>query len=448
MRLAAINEHMAIYEEKEGESPFNAFDALQDLLSVKNYRQLIEFLKVHTRNPTFTIASTDQAYDTCIKNQPLKDKAEANKLQGNFKNAIDNYPEIDFLDKLAIKDLLKQKNHALNLSELLYFQDFLKRLLTGAAIAIGAPIPNDMFTEVSTDYVFDEQWCRMTLPCDVTETRTFVTSAELFGSDDRGIIDDEAFGDYGGILHHLDNRSGQRLTSDKTNSISQNRKSPTTPDGVIYGVWILEDLDIHAVVKLMDPTVDADSINDEDLWGSELGKKIALNADRVFFSVTAFRDDDPDEAKRMLAGRIVEQIINSVAFYDCTRLTPPTRNYSLLDMYQYEPSKGFSNANNPHPMIWFEEIYDEALKAILNNQVTLCPVCGSPVLVKDRRGRKPKEICSNTCKTIASKRRRETAIGYAMSGKPIEDAISKLGEEYASSIRRWYSEITFPYTAE
>ena len=94
------------------------------------------------------------------------------------------------------------------------------------------------------------------------------------------------------------------------------------------------------------------------------------------------------------------------------------------------------------PKAWFEEIYDLAVELALDGKVTLCPVCGSPVPVRDLRGRKPREVCSDTCKTVASNQRRATAMKMAMEGTPIEEAINEIGEEYESSIRRWYSQTT------
>ena len=92
------------------------------------------------------------------------------------------------------------------------------------------------------------------------------------------------------------------------------------------------------------------------------------------------------------------------------------------------------------PPWWVTDLYDEAIDLIVQGKVSLCPVRGSPVLIKDFRGRKSKLVCSDSCKTKASNQRRETAYQCAASGVPLEDAIDRIGAEYARSVRKWYTE--------
>lgn len=87
-----------------------------------------------------------------------------------------------------------------------------------------------------------------------------------------------------------------------------------------------------------------------------------------------------------------------------------------------------------------QDYYHEIAKAAASKAVGLCPYCGAPVLRTSSRGNKA-QFCSNSCKTLSTKRRREEVIKYAASGIPVQDAVSLIGGQYEESIRRWYQEV-------
>ena len=98
---------------------------------------------------------------------------------------------------------------------------------------------------------------------------------------------------------------------------------------------------------------------------------------------------------------------------------------------------GFAVAENRNPV---QEFYYQIAKIAEDKSVGLCPVCGSPVLRGRSRGNSAL-LCSKSCKTTASKERREDAIKYAASGMPVDDAIALIGERYEASVRKWYEEV-------
>lgn len=86
-----------------------------------------------------------------------------------------------------------------------------------------------------------------------------------------------------------------------------------------------------------------------------------------------------------------------------------------------------------------QDFYREIADVAAAKKIGICPHCGSPVLRTGSRGNKA-QFCSNSCKTLETKKRREEAIKCAASGVPVESAISMIGERYSSSVEKWYEE--------
>ncbi|HJA28003.1 MAG TPA: hypothetical protein IAA15_00305, partial [Candidatus Olsenella pullicola] len=87
---------------------------------------------------------------------------------------------------------------------------------------------------------------------------------------------------------------------------------------------------------------------------------------------------------------------------------------------------------------WQTALYDTVEDAIYDGRVALCPVCGTPIITRSTSSRA--EYCCESHKTAASKRRRQTAHILYASGVPLEDAVTQIGEDYRTSIERWYAE--------
>lgn len=88
----------------------------------------------------------------------------------------------------------------------------------------------------------------------------------------------------------------------------------------------------------------------------------------------------------------------------------------------------------------FDPVIFKYIKGLVTGRnIALCPICGMPVDTSKQRG-SDAVYCSNSHKTMAKNRRRDSAIAMCAAGIPVEDAIKSIGEQYADSIRKWYRE--------
>ncbi|MBQ9001022.1 MAG: hypothetical protein IJ087_04135 [Eggerthellaceae bacterium] len=423
MRLLAVNKTWAVYDNEDAGEPFDAYEALRDLLKVGNYRQLISYLLKHTRNNAF--ANSVRDYDTTFRNYTRVRWGRVHKihLQGDLERAINAHADLDYLDDLTIADLAGRSTNELALHELSYFQGAMRRFLTLAAVASGSPAPAELFYEVPTTSVFDREWCESELPCDPGNARTFVIMASDIPIDDNGLFASESFMYQGMIFSYIDARSGQRsaytdATIKRFSPRGRKRKGSVCVDGVVYGWYEPHRDESDPVYEHFQSTEDC-------------------------LTVTAPEGVAEADAKRMFAGRIVETLVNCGINEKLYDLTYPVHGEGTYERYGYDAQAGVLYERiDERPKAWFEQMYDLAVDLALDGKVALCPVCGSPVLVRDLRGRKPREVYSDTCKTVASNQRRATAMALAMDNVPVEDAIRIIGEEYEASVRKWYSQTT------
>lgn len=409
MQLQAVNKTWAVYDDEDASVDFRPYEALRDLLGVKSYRQLLDFLIEHTANWAFADSADRPAYHpTYLDYRDRPDRPDKIELDGDLRHAIDLHPEVDYLDDLSIKDLVLKPTNELALSELLYFRSVMRRFLTLAAVALGARAPEGLFAELSTAELFGKQWCDDNLSCRASGAPTFGIAARDIPFDDNGLFSEEAFHEQGLIFAYKDAYEGGRtpFTDEVVERFApaHRRKGPVCCDGVIYAV------------------------HERDRAGETL------------LTVTAVRGTEPDHAKRLFAGRIVETLLNCGINPQLSTLTRPDHGERKVDRYSYDGAAGFAENVPRRPKAWFETLYDEAVRLVLAGKVALCPVCGAPVVIRDGRGRFSRTICSDSCKTLASKQRRTQAISLAAQNVPVEEAIERIGEEYADSIRRWYDE--------
>lgn len=423
MKLLAVNKTWAVYDNADAGSGFDTFEALRDLLAVKSYRQLIAFLLKHTCTNAFADSVRD--YKTTFKNYKRVRWGRVHKihLQGDLERAINAHTDLDYLDSLTMGDLAQHSTNELALHELSYFQSVMRRFLTLAAVATGSPAPADLFFEVPTSGIFDSEWREGKLPFDASEARSFAIMASDIPVTDNGFFSADEFMERGMIFSYIEAYDGE--SSAYTESAvrrfapkGRRKRGPVCVDGVIYG-WY-------------EPQGDA---------SDPVFARTGSTADCL--AVTAPANVSEADAKRMFAGRILETLVNigiNERLYD---LTYPIHGDGTYEQFAYDAESGVLYERvEDRPKAWFEEMYDLAVELALEGKVSLCPVCGSPVPVRDLRGRKPREVCSDTCKTVASNQRRATAMKLAMDGVAVEDAIGIIGEEYEASIRRWYSQTT------
>ncbi|MBQ9003666.1 MAG: hypothetical protein IJ087_17620 [Eggerthellaceae bacterium] len=422
MKLLAVNKTWAVYDNADAGEGFDPFEALRDLLKVGSYRQLIPFLQKHTCTNAFADSVRD--YKTTFKNYRRVRWGRVHKihLQGDLERAINAHPDIDYLDELTASDLAGRSTNELALHELAYFQKVMRQFLTLAAVASGSPAPANLFFEVPTSGIFDWEWREKKLPFDPDEARSFAIMASDIPVDDNGFFSADAFMERGMIFSYIEAYDGESSayteTAVKRFAPRGRKRGPVCTDGVVYGWYEPQNSESDPVFAHAHSTADC-------------------------LAVTAPKGVSEADAKRMFAGRILETLVNIGINERLYELTYPVHGDNTYERYAYDAKSGVLYERvEERPKAWFEEMYDLAVELALDGKVSLCPVCGSPVPVRDLRGRKPREVCSDTCKTVASNQRRATAMKMAMEGTPIEEAIAEIGEEYESSIRRWYSQTT------
>lgn len=99
--------------------------------------------------------------------------------------------------------------------------------------------------------------------------------------------------------------------------------------------------------------------------------------------------------------------------------------------------KGFSVVDIPEPL-------HDALRLIATlaaeDSIRLCSHCGKNPVLTDRSRGVGAAYCSKSCKTMASKERRDQAYMMAAKGVPVDEAIERIGSSYEASVMRWYAE--------
>lgn len=413
MELLALNKQWAVYSPEEDRNELDSFSALQDLLSIKTYQQLIRFLIERTCNEAFLTSSDTDFADSFNRNERIwRRNAMDIDLQGNLSRAIDQFPSVDYLDELTASDLKDHGVYQLDLTEVMDFQDIMRRFLTVAAVALGAEAPVGLFIEIPSEDILGADWIRDNVHCEPGDLKTIGFNQKVAGFKRKGLLDEELMDS---VFNSTNGYSRHQLVIDDSKEYGKYTDGfPFSIDGVIY-----EYSEYY-------PPSDAE----HDKY------------DYQYYLTVSFLDNvTVSRARMLLAGRIVEAVLNSwLNLAEQNEFEVPYHPEIDYDRYKFIPGKGFVERKVVEPLWWVVDLYDEAINLIIEGKVSLCPVCGSPVLIKDFRGRKSKLVCSDSCKTKASNQRRETAYQCAASGIPVEEAIARIGEEYEGSVRKWYAE--------
>lgn len=410
MRLAALNETIAAFTTEGPTAEADPRAALNKLMTVKSWRQLIEFLKGEGCNDLFAKREAKPLVDRFNEDPYGDDEGFCyEELSGSLKARIDKDNSIDYLDDLSKADLLQQGDvYELYIPELMSYSDEISNLLTLAAVALGANPPDDL----AVDFDFSQ------VECDFDET--FIPAFNK--------MVDDLFGDHGQIA-----------------LMSLNRRY--WPESG-FGPYLSEDAPFE--VKLFR----------DELKKYQWERHAGVIACRAYFGKDHNGEDqDYDifiydtsryshaDAIRMLCGIIVAHTQGD------TTLMPTfgwederTFDHDYLDEPDYQTGIRFSlDGGFEHPIVdeygfkrWQLAVQETAEAAIFDGRVALCPICNTPIITKSHQSRI--EYCCESHKTIASKRRRERAHQLYQMGTPIEDAIKEIGPEYRASIKKWYAE--------
>ncbi len=385
MRLVALNEERAVYLPEGEDREVEPRAALNKLLTVHSWKAMLDFLKNEACCPLFAKRESDP-----LKNGLWTPEELQIDLTGSLKSRIDSDNEIDYLDELTERDLLSaSKDELLEvwIPELLFYRDSFFDYLRIAAFAIGCPYPDDLFIFPDIVDVIAAEYIR-----------------DFLGDPSR-------YGCVGIDLSntHKHDASYYDMLYDDDKFVNYDRY----PDGLNDDGYLLTDFD--------------DFSKDRD------GQRYAL----IVYERSRYA---PEEALRLLCGELVTidlgRIQNvDVGDYFHSYVDEPdpfiTSTFSL--------EQGFSHPRDDGSFLrWQVALFDVVEKAIFDGRIALCPMCGTPIVTRSTLSRT--EYCCESHKTAASKRRRQTAHILYASGTPLEDAVAQIGEDYRTSIERWYAE--------
>lgn len=385
MRLVALNEERAVYLPEGEDREVEPRAALNKLLTVHSWKAMLDFLKNEACCPLFAKRESDP-----LKNGLWTPEELQIDLTGSLKSRIDSDNEIDYLDELTEKDLLSaSKDELLEvwIPELLFYRDSFFDYLRIAAFAIGCPYPDDLFifpdivdviaAEYIRDFLGDPSRCGC-VGIDLSNTHKH--DASYYDM----LYDDDKFVNY-----------------------------DRYPDGLNNDGYLLTDFD--------------DFSKDRD------GQRYAL----IVYERSRYA---PEEALRLLCGELVTidlgriQNVDVGDYYHSYVDEPDPFITSTFSLEQ-----GFSHPRDDGSFLrWQVALFDVVEKAIFDGRIALCPMCGTPIVTRSTLSRT--EYCCESHKTAASKRRRQTAHILYASGTPLEDAVAQIGEDYRTSIERWYAE--------
>ena len=389
MRLKALDEHYAIYLAEGEESPFDAFEALDRLLTVNSYSSLVSFLRTTASNKVFAEPPAfPRSYHwrrNDIEGLIEKEKRWTDPFPeiftGSLNKAIGKAENIDieFLDDYTREDCFPWE-YEIDVTWLIVFQQSMRALLRFAAVASGSKAPEGLFVEL-TDTNLKTLYKDLGFEVD----RFFAVRLK-----DILLKENSYFGVKEGINDRRIFDSGEGYVFDFINDDYDNTEFHYDEEGFYCGYIVL------ATVK-----------------GNE---------------------KSAEEIIRYLAGKIVISALNAHWIYPFELLDQ--RETSIND---FDLEKGFYQIKEKPPLNWAKDLYQEACECVFSGRVSLCPVCDSPVLIRDMRGG-GREYCSDTCKTKANDHRRNKAYTLEASGVPLDEAILIIGEKHRKAVTRWYKE--------
>ena len=411
MMFVALNENIAAFVPGGINRDADPRAALNKLMSVNSWRLLIEFLKNEGCNELFAKREAEPLVDRA--NHDVDGERDRfshedyyfDELMGSLKARIDKDDTIDYLDDLTRADLLAQGDvYELYIPELLSYASDIAGLLTLAAVALGAQPPDDLVS----DFTFDK------VECDFDETF-------MPGVDE---MVDKLFGKHGPVA----------IMNLNMKYWPETDYGPYMNDApVTYKLFssVLEDFKREREAGIMA----CRSYFGPDHNGED------QDYDLFFYDTSRY---SREEAIRMLCAMIVVHTAGDTTLTPAYEEDMPFHHAYAdepeLDGYpQFSLDEGFRHPKtNTGFKRWQLAVQEVAEGAIYDGRVTLCPICGTPIITKSDKSRI--EYCCESHKTVASKRRRQRAHQLYQMGVPMEDAITEIGDAYATSVKKWYRE--------
>lgn len=126
-----------------------------------------------------------------------------------------------------------------------------------------------------------------------------------------------------------------------------------------------------------------------------------------------------------------------VTFTECMFAMNCSSGISMGTFRVGHDQEGFHVVDIPEPL-------HDALRQITTlaaeDSIRLCSHCGKNPVLTDRSRGVGAAYCSKSCKTMASKERRDQAYMMAAKGVPVNEAIERIGSSHEASVMRWYAE--------
>lgn len=413
MKFVALNENIAAFVPTGLNREADPRAALNKLMTVNSWRLLIEFLKNEGCNDLFAKREAEPLIDRANhdvdgeRDRFSHEDYYLDELMGSLKARIDKDDTIDYLDDLTRDDLLAQGNvYELYIPELLSYAEDVSCLLILAAVALGAEAPDDLIED------FDFHDTRFDLD------EGFYTRLDKFL--------DEYFGKHGPIRTVRFNKRKYWPDTDYGPYMSS---GPF--DSKIYDQFLMKYTEERR----------------EGILGAYAYLGLGQGGGAEDFDIFFYDSSryDSAEAVRMMCGMIVTNIEGDTTLLPLFDEDDAPFHHAYVDEPEIDPRPRFSlESGFKHQKFessfkrWQLAIQEVAEEAIYDSRVTLCPICGTPIITKSDKSRI--EYCCESHKTVASKRRRQRAHQLYQMGVPIEDAIAEIGEAYTTSVKKWYRE--------
>lgn len=396
MKLVAMNEKVAAFVpswELGGTSP----DALLNkLMTVRSWKGLIDLFESPGVGQMLARRETEPLADNVVTHGG---EYCHEPLCGQLNTWINRRDDIDFLDKLTKTDLLDSGGvYEVWVPELLSYAEDYRRLLSLAAVALGrARAPEDMIGAVDPYEFIDEQEIRYWF--DKTVQERFRKGADI---------------------KYLSFNEDYWPASD-------------------YGPYTLRADECCFACELSERDAGYRRAADEQLGVFGFRIEAREGVDLYLLAYDGRRLNE-ETAKRVACGLIVSPTIGKVMWDEDSLF-----RHSYADLPEeveggaFSLEDGFGLAADKYDFTcWQDELTRAVENAVLSGRVTLCPYCGTPIIMRGDKDRV--EYCCNSHKTYASKQRREKAIAMCLNGVPVAEAIERIGESYSESIARWYEE--------
>lgn len=392
MKLVAMNEMIALYSCDGAEYPFDAERALEDLLGMRSWKNMITFAKGHARNTAF-LEGISLPHDDLLLNQhediyggmshhdlgmewflnlfdascdTSGQAAIDQRLSMNLFSLIeresrsDNTECIEYLDKDYIArhlEMLRNDGYCyLNIDALLEYKREMQQLLYLAAVALGAPIPEWMY------------------------------KAGICGETDAVENDDDCY----------------------------YRNLPFAKDG-FFGDG--------------ESAFSSSTAFSAAFWPNEL----------ILAEQRALSKGDTEAYARNLSAEYVIYCleIGPDIDYNILRESNAHEPTDRCVRYGFSLDRGFNSRNQEMSIAPNapEDMFEIVKAAILENRVALCPECGRPFITI----RKSKKHCSKSCKNIACAERREK-VHLLSANHTIKEVLELFPDDNPETVRRWYED--------